>query len=740
MQSFLQRLLALLLPVLSATAETARFEKAVPVWVTGRQKEVNLTVAFRATLNLPEPADLTLRLTASCDYRASVNGAFLGHGPCVAAEGWCRIDEHPLKPLLKSGANLIAIEVAGYNTGSYYLLNQPSFLQAEIVDAAGKVLASTTPSGEHRFTASIPGQRLQTSPKFSFQRPQAEDYRLSPGFRDWMTNPASPFKEEPLEPTGEKKLLSRGVAYPDYTVRKPVETLPDGIHGFECNSTGFIGATLEAKTPAVVTFSWDEILSDGKVNSGRINSRATIRYELEPGRYPVESFEPYTLRYLRIHVESGSCTVTDPYLRQYVNSDVSRAAFRSSDPGLNRIFQAAVETHLQNALDIFMDCPSRERAGWLCDSFFAARVASDLSGNTRIERNFFENYLLPESFPDLPAGMLPMCYPANHPDRNFIPNWAMWFVLELEEYRARSGDEAMVRALEPKTTALLEYFKRFENSDGLLEKLEKWVFIEWSAANGFTQDVNYPTNMLYAATLDSAARLYQRPELAAKAERVREAVRRQSFDGAFFIDNAVRDKATGKLVPQAKNRSEVCQYYAFYFGTATPESHLALWKSLVTEFGPKRDAKAVHPEVPPANVFVGHYLRMELLARHGLTDQLTREARDLFLPMTDLTGTLWESMGNRGFSCSHGFAAHVAHVFYRDLLGLRVTDAPAKKAVVRFGNVPLESCEGTLPVGNETIRLKWARKDGRIAYTLHAPAGWKIDVENPSGLPLDRAD
>ena len=30
--------------------------------------------------------------------------------------------------------------------------------------------------------------------------------------------------------------------------------------------------------------------------------------------------------------------------------------------------------------------------------------------------------------------MLPMCYPADHYDGNFIPNWAMWFVLELEEY------------------------------------------------------------------------------------------------------------------------------------------------------------------------------------------------------------------------------------------------------------------------------------------------------------------
>ena len=96
-------------------------------------------------------------------------------------------------------------------------------------------------------------------------------------------------------------------------------------------------------------------------------------------------------------------------------------------------------------------------------------------------------------FANLPAGMLPMCYPADHYDGVFIPNRALWFVVQLEEYLARSGDRAAVEALRPKALALFDYFKRFENSEGLLEKLEGWVFVEWSAANEFVQDVNYST-------------------------------------------------------------------------------------------------------------------------------------------------------------------------------------------------------------------------------------------------------
>jgi len=98
--------------------------------------------------------------------------------------------------------------------------------------------------------------------------------------------------------------------------------------------------------------------------------------------------EPYTLRYLKLLALDGDCEVEQVYLREYINPDVFEAHFSSSDRQLNQIFEAGRETYRQNAVDIFMDCPSRERAGWLCDSFFTARVAFDLSGNTLVDTSF----------------------------------------------------------------------------------------------------------------------------------------------------------------------------------------------------------------------------------------------------------------------------------------------------------------------------------------------------------------
>ena len=156
-------------------------------------------------------------------------------------------------------------------------------------------------------------------------------------------------------------------------------------------------------------------------------------------------------------------------------------------------------------------------------------------------------------------------------------------VLEAEEYLTRSGDRATVVALRPRLIGIAEYLRSFRNKEGLLQRLPRWVFVEWSAANYLVQDLNYPSNMMYAEVLDALDRLFGRPDMAEEARHVRELVRRQSWNGKWFCDNA-RFSPEGKPVPTGIC-TETCQYYAFYFKTATPETHPELWKTLTWPSG-----------------------------------------------------------------------------------------------------------------------------------------------------------
>ncbi len=783
----------------AGVSHASSFRAAKPIWPAGRSREMNLLVGFHCRLGSPRGGAI-LRIAASSLYRVYLNGTFCAHGPSRGPHGYFRVDEWDLTERLKSGANVLAIEVAGYNVNSYYLLDQPAFLQAEVVNEAGTILASTG-SAAGSFRAAILEHRVQKVQRYSFQRTFGEAYRLSPGVDRWRTETAPSPQGVACEEPPPHKYLPRRAPYPQFALRQPMrivskgtvrkgrmpekpwrdrsltgtgpafkgypesalETIPSlelqaiesvpsdqsPLHyrpetGFDLpslsynildlgtNLTGFLGAHVECRKPCRLFFLFDEILTDGDVDFRRLGCVNIIAWELQPGAYDIETFEPYTLRYLKLLVLEGECEVSGTYLRELANPDAWRANFACADERLVRLFEAGRETFRQNAVDIFMDCPSRERAGWLCDSFFTARSAADLCGNTAVEKSFLENYMLPERFPYQPDGMLPMCYPADHNDGNFIPNWALWFVLQLEEYLLRSGDREMVARLRPKVMNLFRYFERFLNSDGLLEKLEKWVFVEWSEANSFVQDVNYPSNMLYAAALSSASRLYSEPQLAHQSEVIRKTVERQSYDGEFFVDNAVRESGVLRVT---RNRTEVCQYFAFYFGVATPESHPDLWRRLLEQFGPQRERTKAFPEIHPANAFVGNMLRLEILSRYGQAQRILDESIDYLLYMEERTGTLWENM-DASASCDHGFASHIVRTLYRDVLGVYSVDESGKTIRLRFSNLALPWCSGTIPLPSGRIRVRWRVEGDKVLCRADVPAEYRLEFDNLSGKEL----
>jgi alpha-L-rhamnosidase len=750
------------------------FRAAYPVWFPGLEQEKNIHAGFRAVFPVIGEKTLRLRLTGSTMYRVFLNGEFVQHGPARGPHGFYRVDELDLSGRMKDGENLLAIEVVGVNCHSFAYLNQPSFLQAEI-EADGTIVAATGCAG---FKALRLPERIQKVERYSFQRPYVEAYRMAPGFDGWRKRMDAAFEPVPCTVQSKKELLPRGVALSDFKImpaektarsgsvtveEKPVdrsvfwwtgEPRYSGLKSFQpeefeldvlqiiqscsftedktsganswqildlgVNLTGFIQLAVSCEQPVRLMAVFDEVLIDGDLNLDRNKSINLIYYDLQPGTYELESMEPYTFRYLKLIALDGAVTVHRAGLREYANFEASAAEFVCSDPDLNLIFEAGRQTFRQNATDLYMDCPGRERAGWLCDSFFTGRVEPLLCGGSKVERNFIENFELPADFLPVPKGMLPMCYPSEHPDGCHIPQWAMWMVLELEEYLLRTGDRTMIDRMEPKIDGLLGYFEGFENSDGLLEKLPSWNFIEWSRANQLTEDVNYPTNMLYARMLESAARLYGKDERLQKARQVHQAVREQSFAGTFFVDNSVRDEKG--FLHSSSESTEVCQYYAFFCGTASPESHPELWRILLREFGPNRDPEDPYRAVHPANAFIGYYLRMELLSRYGERKQLLHEIKGYFLSMAKTTGTLWEHNDTRA-SCNHGFASHICVHLIRDLAGIRTFDPVHRKIVLAEGKSLIGNVRCSLPAVPGTFEL--IEKDG--VRTWHLPEGWTLE-------------
>lgn len=672
--------------------ESVFFRTATPVWAAGRAELMNDNVLFRGSFKSSKGNPCSLALTGSTCYRVRLNGDFVAFGPARGPKGMFRVDRIDLSRRLKDGVNVVEIDVQGANVNSYEYMDQPSFLQAEVVSGEDVLLA--TGVGESGFELYDRQERIRKVPRFDFQRLFAEAYRIG------GTNRLVRLDAEARPPV---RFLPRRVPHPDYAIdgsfrrvksfrrrydpaykvsvgREITLVGKGGYKGyrpdeFEVNvkseiqryvqdADGDIASTLWRGEKAVAGFLVVEVrchrpgrfvafqsqLERPSFSGNEGDGGYATFWDIEsPGDYTLESFDPNAAMFVETFMHGGDVEVKSVRMRTFKSPLPFRRGYSGTDPDLRLIYEAAAETLAQNAVDIYTDCPDRERAAWIGDTFFTGRAGRHLIGSTIVEDAFLENYALAKSFDGIPDGALAMVYPGDHPDGVFIPGFCMWFGLQVAEYARRGGDQSIVAALKPKLLAFVRYIDGFLNEDGLLQNLPGWVFLGWSAVSDHARGLNYPSNMQYAGLLDALAGLCGDPALAARAARMRRLIRERSWNGTWFRDCAESEATT-----------ESCQYYAFFFGVADFERDRELWERLVTKCGPLRNAEKVCPELAPSNSIFGYFMRFDMLLRTGRRDVLTREAKGYFLPMARTTGTIWENKNATG-SQSHGLSSIAAY-------------------------------------------------------------------------------
>jgi len=724
-------LLAIVTCAAACVAECVSFRRAESVW--GKERgATNAYLRFSAAFDAARVDRPVLRITASTVYRAKLNGAFLGYGPARTAEGWAKVDEWPLAGI-REGRNEIEVDVAGYVCESYQYVIQPAFLQAEVVSGE-RVLAATAASPAGRGLPALP-LATQTFTATEIARDIGgavySRQRGFPGER-YVVDPDVRPADVPLVKAADVKLRPRAVPYPEFKVKDDfTETKagPGKVWSAPFNDTGFIGFRVKVTEPGTFAVRFDEGLVDGKLdlfrNGDPSNSwHACLNHVTwnvkKPGEYVFETFEPYTFKFVEGRMESGKGEISAPYLRQFRNPLPERARFESSDPDLDRIFRAACDTLAENGVDLYTDCPGRERSAWLCDTWFSASAAAYLTGDFGVEKAFLENFVLAPRFPAaVPDGGMPGGYPG----AGLLSTYMMWYVLQCGEYAARAGDDGRTFADFAKARVLrnIEFLTKYENADGLLEDLPGWVFIEWSHAADLVKGINYPANMLWSKTLDCAASLYGRADFAERAAHLRETICRRSFDGAYFHDQELKDE-DGRYVLNP-DRTETCQYYAFFTGVATKGQYPDLWRRMVEGFGPGRTSDGVFP----SDMFFGRLLRLDLLARDGHAAKTAAEIKNYLLGMAQESGTLWEFADGHDSRC-HAFAAYAALLLVRDVAGLTV-DHVKRTVRVSSADTPLSFCRMSLPVKDGQIDFSLCREGKKPVRRVQLPGGWSLDGE-----------
>lgn len=646
------------------------------VWA-GNREEVNSEVKF--SLNLKENCD-TIKICAADFFRVVGDGEFLSYGPDRTAAGFTRPKIISLKNVKK-----IDIYVLAYNTPCYACDFQLPFFGAEVY-SAGKVVYNT-----YDFSASKSTVRDKNVPRYSPQRGFMESYNFinAKNIPLDIYEVDSPREIDSLDDVCDYKILipTKKSLYNDFHFKyvyklrwAKKKVYAPKKHDFDlkkdfvkkikkdnyfCDEyilneqkTAIFKIEIEAEQESDIFIFFSEIVENDWIVR-RSGCNDIIKIKVPRGKTKFICAEPYSFKYFRIVYNYNS--IVKPSLILIENDRVDTVT-ACGDEKIVTIFEAARNTFRQNALDIFMDCPGRERAGWLCDSFFMAKTEQLFTGKNDIEKSFLYNFLICDT-PEIPKDMFPKCFPSEHLSKEYIPNWAMWYIIELKDYLSRTGDIEFINMAKEKVYKLIRFFDKYLNEYGLLEDLESWVFIEWSICNSkpYIEGVNFPSNMLFAYMLETVSDLYDDIEIKKRSEMMKKTIKELSFNGEFFVDNAIRVK--GKLVRKNKHISETCQYYALFTGIDCDKSYK---EKIVKEFGPKRTSS--YQKIGKSNMFIGYYLRLFWLCDRREYNRVANECLDYFYDMAKKTGTLWEHNSSKA-SCNHGFASCLAVLLLKIFTG-----------------------------------------------------------------------
>lgn len=748
---------------------------------------------------------ITARLTARNFYRLYINGEIIMHGPARTAHGYARVDEIDVTWYLEPGLNHIAIEVEAfgnehplYNRYSNDCTMEDGMVIAEL-SCGDKVLCAT---GRDGWQACRIAARAANAERISHSREVIEIYRPDDQYYLWKLGksafvPAAPIASEPvylaheaLQPTLEESffddLVGFGSCYIDpdkrietlfYEHSPAYETL--GEHpcadcrrtvevafGGTCAENGDEGLTLWGDDGMYATFDGGEsrvgfirlVVSCecagviDVVHSELLDTDGSIPYyhnvaarlHVPAGLSEFVAFEPCLVRYVKLYFRgTGAVTVHSLSVLDYAYPDEHRTGFSCSDENINRLYAAAKKTLLLNTLDIFMDCPERERGGWLCDSLWTARAAALMLADPRVEREFLENFLLTPA-DGMFHGFFPEVYPALKPsyrDMTGITTWSLWLGCEIAEYISRTGDIAFRDEFAPRVEAFVKGTRDFVGKSGLLENLP-WLFIDWSQSNRAenNQPVSTAANALYAYMLISLGKTFERPEWMAEGERVRAVLKAAVIGGG--------DAATLKYIPDSFTvdeqgglhgrgvYSEAAMFTAVWSGLFEKGECPMLDRALTEKMGPA-PLYAKDPMLGTSNLFIGLCIRLDMLTRMGAWEKMYEDMLAIYMPqLKEGPGTLWENEMIDTSSRCHGFAAHAGVHLLRDVLGLGIPCFDARGEGERCVQIAPHICglrwaRGTHETPDGLIALEWRYDGEHFCLQGTLPRGYTYTLTLP---------
>jgi len=736
------------------------------------------------------PQSFTLFIGAESIYRLYVNGEFVGRGPARGTQTVSFYDTHDIAKFLRPGKNWIAADVHCHNfaTSQANPVEPGIFIQTDDGRIATDASWQVQPADEWRSDAAL----------FTYQVGFMEwvDHRKEP--QGWQTGEdktpwqsATPLITDPH--IGGKKWLPRDIPLLREVYIKPavvhamgatppldslddtqvaaritnevhsplnpavdilsvdgivVHPQPDGmgvalLADFRAEVNGRCEIDIDAPAGTILDIGYEEEAKDGRLSLTAFGYRFADRYILREGRQSSGNVFAYRgFRLVQIVLRNFDRPVTIHAIRgvQRRYPYPQAALFTCSDPLLDQIWKASVETISACSTDVIVDCPWRENTLWLNDLLVSNLTSLQAFGDPRLNARCLrlaasqprKDGLLPGA---VPAGLMPGLENDLEASRDSIVLLATNLFLAnlLEEHLRYTGDEVVVRELLTSLLRIHETFDSWEDSEGLIQPRKPyWNFIDWSYPQPPHPPAEGPENACVlnwfrAFSLMGTATLLEQLGMPEKVE-------------AFRSKAAKVSAATDRRFWNEKRNCYV-ECAEAPDGLATQVSHAVALLSGGVPQGrmPAVIAALDRDDLLAPELYMQH-LVLRALMKFGDPQIAIQRIRKYWGPIVQGGSPTIGECGVQqphskysffgAASLCHGFSTTPIDFFQSVILGVKPISPGFRRCSIIPHPFDLACASGTIPTPAGDLKISWRKGKDQLTLELDVPVGVTAQLED----------
>jgi hypothetical protein len=347
-----------------------------------------------------------------------------------------------------------------------------------------------------------------------------------------------------------------------------------------------------------------------------------------------------------------------------------------------------------------------------------SKIGMLAAGDYRLTRQA----LLQFDWSRLPDGLTQSRFPSRLVQ--VIPSWSLHWITCIRDYTYCAGELDTARALLPGMRAVLDWFRRHGDADGLPARLPYWNITDWCPwwPRGVVPGADVGPSCIIAAQyilgLDETADLCRRlgreseaADLVAEADRLRSRSHARFWseaEGLYF------DRPGGPELSQYGNA------WAILCGAAGPRERERILRRFPHD-----------PQLAPGSFFWWHagFRALELA---GAYDRMP----EFLGPWHEMAGgglSTFVEENSYWRSLCHAWSAHPALEFLTRVLGV----TPRSPGFAEIDIAPhccgLSHARGRVCTPRGPVTVAWRTADGRFAIEIEAPAATPVFLRLPNG-------